>query len=236
MNVVKEIAETDGMLAAGGHEHYFSVGKSALNVIQATLALAGVNSPNAILDFGCGAGRVTRWLRAAFPDAKISACDTREEDLKFVRRTFDADTWVSAKDVAALNKLSAFDLIWVGSVLTHLDEKTSERLLRNLFGWLNLGGLVVVSLHGRTARYYGDSVRIKYIVRGWSDITRQYDAKGYGYADYPGQRGYGISLSSPAWMMDVAKRIEGSRIVLFGEALWDNHHDVIALQAVQTGG
>jgi cyclopropane fatty-acyl-phospholipid synthase-like methyltransferase len=74
------------MLAAGGHEHYFAVGKSALNVIQATLVLAGVNSPKTILDFGCGAGRVTRWLRAAFPDAKISACDTREEDLKFVRQ------------------------------------------------------------------------------------------------------------------------------------------------------
>jgi 2-polyprenyl-3-methyl-5-hydroxy-6-metoxy-1,4-benzoquinol methylase len=220
MNVVKEIAETDGMLAAGGHEHYFAVGKSALNVIQATLVLAGVNSPKTILDFGCGAGRVTRWLRAAFPDAKISACDTREE---------------SAKDVAALKKPSAFDLIWVGSVLTHLDAEISERLLRKLFGWLNLGGLVVVSVHGRTARRYGDS-GLKYIVRGWSEITHQYDAKGYGYADYPGQRGYGISLSSPAWMMDVAKRIEGSRIVLYGEALWDNHHDVVALQAVQSGG
>jgi hypothetical protein len=32
--------------------------------------------------------------------------------------------------------------------------------------------------------------------------------------------------------MDVAKRIEGSRIVLYG----DNHHDVVALQAVQSGG
>jgi hypothetical protein len=61
-------------------------------------------------------------------------------------------------------------------------------------------------------------------------------AKGYGYSDYPGQRGYGISLSSPAWILDVAKRIEGSRIVLYGEALWDNHHDVVALQAVQSGG
>ena len=236
MNVVKEIAKTDAMLAAGGYDHYFAVGKSALNVIQATLVLAGVNSPKAILDFGCGAGRVTRWLRAAFPDAKISACDTREDDLKFVRQTFGADTWVSAKDIPALKKPSAFDLIWVGSVLTHLDAKTSEGLLRKLFGWLNLGGLVVVSLHGRTARHYGNSGRIKYIVRGWSEITRQYDAKGYGYAEYPGQRGYGISLSSPAWMIDVAKRIEGSRIVLFGEALWDNHHDVVALQAVQTGG
>jgi SAM-dependent methyltransferase len=138
-----------------GREHYFSVGASALNVINSVLALAEVDSPKTILDFGCGAGRVTRWLRAAFPQASISACDVREDDLAFVRNKLGASTWVSGTDVGNLQQPFPFplDLIWVGSVVTHLDEATSEALLCKLAEWLKPRGLLIASLHGRTAWY-----------------------------------------------------------------------------------
>jgi hypothetical protein len=64
-------------------KHYLFVGASALNAIMAALQLADVQEPAAILDFGASVGRVTRWLRAAFPTAALCACDIRAEDMNF---------------------------------------------------------------------------------------------------------------------------------------------------------
>jgi SAM-dependent methyltransferase len=232
MDVIEDITPSDGMLepSANGREHYFSVGKSALNVIEAALRLAGVGQPKSILDFGCGAGRVTRWLCAGFQGLEISACDLRETDLIFVRRTFGVRTWASYPDVAVLQTPRQFDLIWAGSVLTHLNEKSSEAMLWKLMTWLEPKGLLVASLHGRTARDFGDRRIVPYHEAKWPMITRQCDVRGYGYADCPGQKSYGISLCTPGWIVRTAESIAGARIVLFGEALWADHHDVIALQ------
>ena len=229
-----EILDTDVMLWQElGREHYFSVGASALNVINSVLALAQVDSPKTILDFGCGAGRVTRWLSAAFPQATISACDLREDDLAFVRNKLGANTWVSGTDVGNLQQPFTFqlDLIWLGSVVTHLDDATSEALIRKLVEWLKPRGLLIASLHGRTACTFGNSGKIPYIRHDlWQRIVIDYHTDGYGYSDYPGQKGYGNSLTSPEWVMRLAKRLDGTRLVQFGEALWDGHHDIVALQ------
>jgi len=231
MQVLRTISENDAMFVRGRQDHYFAVGKSALSIITAVLELASAEIPRAILDFGCGAGRVTRWLRAAYADAQLSACDLREADLAFVRQWFRAETWLSGADVDALEKHGTFDLIWVGSVMTHLDAIDSEDLLRRLFGWLRPNGLLITSLHGHRARQYGDSGKIHYLASGWTEVTRQYDALGYGYSDYPGQRGYGISLSSPGWAFAAVERLGLARVILYGEALWDNHHDILAVQS-----
>jgi SAM-dependent methyltransferase len=231
--VDQAIADSDGMLEAHAtaREHYFTIGASALNAILAAVALANM-APKSILDFGCGAGRVMRWLRAAFPAAAISACDVRELDLEFVGRRFGAQTWKSGVDVAALAAPGPIDLIWVGSVVTHLDEATSLALLRKLFSWLNPQGLLIASLHGRGARGYGEAGLVTYLQRpdDWRRVVAQCQMIGYGYADYPDQTGYGISLASPQWTTGLVERIPGSQLVMFGEMLWDNHHDVVALK------
>jgi hypothetical protein len=124
------------------------------------------------------------------------------------------------------------DLIWVGSVATHLDEPTAIALLQKLSQWLNPRGLLVASLHGYGCQKIGDEGKFAYLhAEGWRQVKSSYAATGYGYADYEGQTGYGVSLTSPEWGIALRKHIEGTRIVLFGESLWDNHHDVVALQA-----
>ncbi|MGX9182326.1 hypothetical protein ACWTU8_32085, partial [Mesorhizobium sp. BHbdii] len=85
--------ENDAMFH-GNSRHYLSCGGSALNVIAAAVGLAGIE-PSEILDFGSGAGRVTRWLRVAYVGAEISATDMRSEDLEFCAREFGARTWLS---------------------------------------------------------------------------------------------------------------------------------------------
>ena len=65
-DMVTEIAAGDTMFQ-GSMEGYVSVGMSALGAIEA--ALEGRPTPGRILDFPCGYGRITRILRARFPNA-----------------------------------------------------------------------------------------------------------------------------------------------------------------------
>ena len=55
--------------------HYLSVGFSAMHIIVKALLTNLRRPPQSVLDFPCGSGRVTRHLRAMFPEAKIGACD-----------------------------------------------------------------------------------------------------------------------------------------------------------------
>ena len=71
--------------------------------------------------------------------------------MRFCRDQFRAETWVSGTDIAALSAPRRYDLIWVGSVLTHLSAPQARELIDKVLGWLNVGGLLVMSTIGRKA-------------------------------------------------------------------------------------
>ena len=216
----------------GNIEHYFATGESALGVILAAASLAQVPAPTTILDFGAGAGRVTRWLKAAFPGSQIHGCDVRESDMAFLRSGLGVVAWTVGTNVDALVFPSRYDLIWVGSVITHLSELGTQSLMDKLASSLNPGGLLVVSFHGRHVIQRRDSgaVEARYIHdEAWAEIKSGYAASGYGYADYLDQPGYGISVASVPWMVNLTNAL-GGRLVLLSERAWDNHHDVIVIQ------
>lgn len=62
-------------------------------------------------------------------------------------------------------------------------------------------------------------------------MKRGYDETGYGYVDYPAnegfESGYGISLSSPAWVTRLATASSRRRLVMISEAVWDVTQDVL---------
>lgn len=219
----------DGMYQGDGDLHYLTCGASAINVITAAADLARIR-PRSILDFGAGAGRVTRWLRAAYPEAKIFATDLRSSDMEFCAREFRASSWVSGTDIDGLASPSQYDLIWVGSVITHLSAADSERLLRRLLSWLRPNGVLVASFHGRFARHRGPEFDFYGVGQAWPALEGGYAEAGFGYADYPGQTGYGISLTRLGWVAWLSERLEDTRLVLLSERVWDDHHDVLALQ------
>jgi len=223
---------SDDAMYNGNDRHYLSCGASALNAILAALNITGGESPTRVLDFGAGAGRVTRWFRAAFPDAALDACDIRAADMEFCASAFDAETWVSGTDIDSLKAPNFYDLIWLGSVATHLAADKTIDLLDKMLSWTTSHGLVVMSLHGRFALQRQRSGEFTYIHdAAWEEIERGYSASGYGYADYEGQSGYGISVSKLSWITEVIKARPNARLVLLAETAWDSHHDVVAIQS-----
>lgn len=231
-DVDRSVSPLDAM-NRGDLAHYFSVGSSALTNIRHSLSVGNVNPPARILDFGCGAGRVTRWIVAAFPNAEIEGCDLRQADVDFVAKQFGIRTWVSGTNVASLTAPSTYDLIWVGSVFTHLPEEASIELFDKLLSWLNENSLLVLTSRGRLGAGRGNDYDKNYgIAAQWPGILQAFKASKFGYADYSGVNGYGTSLVPLSWWADLITSRPNTRLVTISEHAWDNHHDVLAIQKV----
>ena len=80
-----------------------------------------------ILDLPSGYGRVMRFLKAEFPEAALTACDVIREGVDFCARTFGARAIYGKEDPSELELDERFDLIWCGSLLTHVDEENWGR-------------------------------------------------------------------------------------------------------------
>jgi hypothetical protein len=57
---------------------------------------------------------------------------------------------------------------------------------------------------------------------------RVFRSKGYGYADYNRQPGWGISIVSHERMRQLAANVGGWKETLLWEHGWDDHQDVYA--------
>lgn len=148
--VIATIAPGDGMYQ-GNNQDYFAVGYSALRCIRLALLAAEQESPRRILDFGCGHGRVLRVLKAAFPDAHLTACDLNRGGVDFCATKFGATPVYSAENPREIPFSDEYDLIWCGSVFTHLSENRWHGFLDALLSRpAKGGGIAVLTTSGRT--------------------------------------------------------------------------------------
>src|SRR5262249_53768032 len=155
-----------------------------------------------ILDLPCGHGRVLRVLHAAFPDAEITACDLDKDGVDFCAKTFGAVPVYSAENPALIPVHGPFDLIWCGSLLTHLDKPLWPAFFDFSHAQLSPGGVLVFTVHGREAVHWIRSGKFDYGLGDPPALLKEYDQHGFGYQHYPAHtlRNYGISLSSPTWV------------------------------------
>lgn len=225
--VSRRIYYRDGMYTGDGR-HYYQVGLSAIRCIDEALQRAGLEDVGSILDFPCGGGRVLRFLVHRFPHAEITACELTRGSVEFCARTFGARPAFSTVDLDEVSLGREFDLIWCGSLATHLNAAGIVALLRLFSRHLAEGGMMIFTTHGdfvqrrlptRDFDYGLDQEQI-------DRIGRDYPQTGYGFEDYPGAKDYGVSLTSPEWIRARIRELGGLREVSFHERGWDNHQDV----------
>ncbi|MEV6909142.1 class I SAM-dependent methyltransferase [Amycolatopsis sp. NPDC051071] len=224
------IADGDSMFAGNNIEHYMSVSRDALRAVLAALQVTGRPEPKRLLDFGCGYGRVLRSLRAAFPAAELIACDMDPAALAGCAQAFGARAVIGAPDVDHIEQVTEVDLLWCGSVLTHLDASNWGPLLRYFARALAPGGVAVVTTHGRRMAMRAEAGKDYGLdARATDRMLAAYKACGFGYNNYEGNDGYGISLSSPGWAVQRALETPDLRLAGYDEAAWDRHQDVMVL-------
>jgi SAM-dependent methyltransferase len=213
----------------GRELRYLEVGASALNVIEA--AFWGAPEPHRILDLPCGFGRVTRMLRARYPTAKLTVCDLERAAVEFTAATFNARGIYSADDFRNLTIDDRFDLIWVGSLLTHLPEHQTRKFLDFAARHMGPESRLIVTSHGDYV-----ATRLRSTTYGLTEaaacgLLTQYMREGYGYRGYDGDPSYGVSLAARAWYEAL---LAGSplRLQSYYERGWDRHQDVLVLRRV----
>ena len=209
----------------GDLDSYLSVCHSALAQIGHAMAICGRTSPARVLDFACGHGRVLRGLRAAFPEAELTGADVNRDGVEFCARQFGSLPVYSDPDPARVRLTGGFDLIWVGSLFTHLDAGRCREFLDLLRRNLAPGGLLVFSTHGRNA------------VDRWSDdedertraIVEGFRREGFGYRDHVGVEGYGTTAFTAAWIAEQLAPWTDLMLIGYVERGLADHQDVVTV-------
>lgn len=212
----------------GNGVHYFKVGLSAVRCIDEALGQAKLTEVRTILDLPCGSGRVLRFLAARFPHAEVTACEIQRGPVQFCVSTFGALPAYSSINLDEVELGKKFDLIWCGSLATHLNERDLVRLFHLFARHLVPGGLVIFTTHGDFVARRIPQREFDYLIpeEQIEPITCDYARTGYGFTDYAGQKNWGVSLTSPEWIRTRLSELGGLREVYFKERGWDNHQDV----------
>ena len=217
------VSSRDQMLNLAWPDAYFEIGKDGLRCIRHALEVAGVQ-PERILDLPCGHGRVLRWLVKEFHEAEISACDLDGDAVDFCAERFGVKPLHSHRDPRQIPLAGKYDLIWVGSLFTHLDAMLWTPLLEVLAE--HLAGVLVFTVGGR---YFipDDAWLQRQLGRNASILTEKYEDIGFGYADYPRQDGYGLARAKPSWVLSLLDSLP-LKVVHLGEGEWTGYQDIYA--------
>jgi SAM-dependent methyltransferase len=218
---------------------YEMLGKAGLRAIRTAMLCAGKHTVERFLDMGSGHGRVLRFLKAEYPHARLAACDIDHEAVDFCATAFGATPVYGHPDPEDVALEETFDVIWSGSLLTHLDEPLWHRYFEFFESALEVGGVLVVTTQGRAVvpRLRDPQKGDFYIQEERRQtILQAYERNGFGYEDYDFPQefrtslslpeNFGISLADPSFTCSVIERYPRLKLVTYEESGW-GEQDVV---------
>jgi SAM-dependent methyltransferase len=222
-DVIQAISPADGLHVILP-EVYFTAGRDALRSIRLAMLAANLTRANRILDFACGGGRVLRYLKAAFPDAELTACDVVEVYLRFCSEVFGARAVESDLNPALVELDGPFDLIWCGSLFSHTDRHDFAGFLKLLESALAPAGVLVFTVMGRHA---AEALRLGVSPLSVSpeeahQVLRGYDQTGFGFANgvHDPEAKLGEAVASPSWVCTQIANTPELELLLYHEQSW----------------
>jgi SAM-dependent methyltransferase len=131
-------------------ESFLHGGQLAAQAVRELLAAGGrpIEQCQAILDFGCGCGRVLRQWKD-FPEIAWYGTDLNAELVQWCHEQLPfASVSVNSSRPPTLFEDQRFDAIYAFSVFTHMPEDFQMRWLEEFHRILKPGGLLIFSTHG----------------------------------------------------------------------------------------
>jgi SAM-dependent methyltransferase len=131
-------------------EGFLALGKEHMDTIRAMLTEAGtpIESAGRILDFGCAAGRMIRWLHDLADSCEIWGTDIGSQFITWCKQylspPFHFATTTTSPHLPFEDRY--FGLIYAGSVFTHLDD-LAEAWFLELRRILRPGGSLYITVH-----------------------------------------------------------------------------------------
>jgi SAM-dependent methyltransferase len=210
--------------------------ESALNAIsniEASLTAVGSSMDDVVtwLDFGCGYGRVLRFLVDRVEPWRVSAIDVIVEGVDFCAAEFGITAIHSTAPLDRL-RLGPFGFVYAISVLTHLNEENGQRFLELTRRTLDVGGIFMFTTHGRwTLDHLGRYGRA--VVEMEAQIRGCMDEQGFAYQPYRhygSDSSYGLAWHDRAYIEDAMRRLHSNtmELVRFEPHSLYHHQDVYA--------
>jgi SAM-dependent methyltransferase len=133
---------------------FLESGRLAAESVRASLERHGrrIAELGALLDFGCGCGRVTRrW--ASLDGTAVHGADANERAIAWCRANLPFARFTSNGLAPPLDYGDAsFDLVYALSVFTHLPEDLQHAWMHELERLLRPGGFLLLTTHGERYR------------------------------------------------------------------------------------
>jgi SAM-dependent methyltransferase len=184
------------------------------------------------LDFGCGYGRIIRFLVERVPPDRVWASDVIKEGVDFCASEFGVHPLYSRPDLEAL-ELEPFDFVYAISVLSHLNERNSRALLRLLGDALRPRGIAMFTTHGRRSLENPALYGAEYGERR-EEIADTVAADGMTFLPYAftGGDAYGMAWHTREWVEQTVAELHGDavRLIRFVPHGLDDHQDVFTFQ------
>ena len=226
-------------------EVYMRIGRSSVRLLEESLASLdrGPEDVRAVLDLGCGYGRVTRQLVRSFDAQAVSVFDVDPGAAEFCEQEFGVnglsfkDRW----DWSAV-PFATYDVVWAGSVFTHLSESFARETLSVLSRITAPAGMLVFTTHGPESLsrvregFYGDRCR-----QLADSIVESLGSTGFCFVPYTRDElavlpftfqrpsDFGLSWHSEARIRALIAEASHGRleVVDYRNRGWESHQDVV---------
>ncbi|MDR2510689.1 MAG: glycosyltransferase [Spirochaetaceae bacterium] len=121
-----------------------------------------------ILDFGCGSGLYTEYIKKWYPELTVTGIDVSKAFIDMARKKATGCLYSVIKNPEELQKMGNFDCIFINCVLHHIPHTEHKLWLCGLSNILNAGGKLIimemnpyaplVQILQRTNKYEGNAV------------------------------------------------------------------------------
>ncbi|MEM7201604.1 MAG: class I SAM-dependent methyltransferase [Planctomycetota bacterium] len=137
------------------HQHLLTSVENLATVARlwSTFADRPFHTIESVLDFGCGPGRVARWLPVAIPGGSVVGCDVRRAPIDWCAEYLTGRFFCSEQSPPLPLPDDAVDLVYALSVFSHLHPTSGAAWIRELARVCRPGGLILVTAFGGFALY-----------------------------------------------------------------------------------
>jgi len=125
----------------------------------------------AILDFGCGWGRITRFFIKDLAAARLWGIDTWEAAVEHAKQSNRWSNFMTVNKVPPTSfDNDTFDVVFAYSVFSHLPEDLHAHWLAEFSRILKPGGLVIATTWGRNYIEHLESIRRGDAAPSWNEL------------------------------------------------------------------
>jgi SAM-dependent methyltransferase len=174
-------------------------------------------SPEKIIEFASGYGRVTRHLDNDYFD--VTSSDIHDEAINFISENFNVKTILSTKNPDEFDLDKTYDVVFALSFFSHMPDKSFGKWIKALYKHVKPGGMLIFTTHGRISnKNYNCSLNNGF---AFYSSSEQEDLSA---------SDYGTTISEYSYVEKVCENFISKKPDIWKEGFWWSHQDLYIIR------